>query len=175
MAKKVSDTHRSCKGWPHLLWGYSVLQLPQLQPTGSEKLLTEYLNLGPVSLPPRLRPAHPHRLTQLNVPSYKLWGSGGWNLPTPSALPLCQPLAQEWLEAARQWGRSRDSVSWGGCWPYNRRNLDRSQEELPPVWTALLGKGSGPLDSPFTAGEKIGVPLAWLGEKPSPDEQEYLR
>lgn len=104
MAKEVSDTQGSRKGWPHLLGGDSVLQLPRLQPTWSEKLLMEYLNLGPGSPPPRQHPAHPHRLTQLNDPSDKLWGSRGWNLPTPSALPLCQPPAQEWLEAARQWG-----------------------------------------------------------------------
>lgn len=38
LSQEVSDTHRTCKGWPHLLWGCSALQLPQLQPTWAKNL-----------------------------------------------------------------------------------------------------------------------------------------
>lgn len=104
VAKEVQDTRGACKGCPHRLRGRSVLQMSQLQPTWAEKLLKEYLNSGPGSLPLRQASMLPtHRLPQQNVPSDTLGSSAGYTLHALHPSSVSAP-AQEWLEAARQGG-----------------------------------------------------------------------
>ena len=103
MSEEGGDTHRTCKDRPHLLWGCSVLQLSERQPTWAEKLLMEYFNPCPCSPSPSQASRLSPKLTQLNIPSSKLGVSRSGNLPRPSALPLCWPPVQEWLQEARQW------------------------------------------------------------------------
>lgn len=85
MSEEGGDTRRTCKERPHLLWGCSVLQLSERQPTWAERLLVEYFNPCPCSLSPSQASRLSPKLTQLNIPNSKLGVSRGGNLP----LALC--------------------------------------------------------------------------------------
>lgn len=113
LSQEVSDTHRTCKGWPHLPWGCSVLQLSQQQPTWAEKLLTEYLNLWPCFLSPRQAARLSPRLTWLNVPeiNYGVWKVESSPALHPSSVPT--PRMAGSSQAGRRGIKSGSNVSWG--------------------------------------------------------------
>lgn len=103
LSQEVSDTHRTCKGWLHLPWGFSVLQLSQQQPTWAEKLLTEYLNLWPCSLSPRQAARLSPRLTWLNVPeiNYVVLEGRIFSCPPPF---FCAHPQNGWKQPGREAG-----------------------------------------------------------------------
>lgn len=174
MSEEGGDTHRTCKDRPHLLWGFSALQLSERQPTWAERLLVEYFNPCPCSLSPSQASRLSPKLTQLNIPSSKLGVSRGGNL----SLALCPSsvLAPSSGVAAgsQAVGKAQDSISCGDTGLVAGRILAVLRKNHSQCGQHTRARVSGSLGSLFTAWEQLGVLPPSLGEKPSPEKQEEM-